>query len=89
MPSKFEMDPAGTESGLSSSDASAAAQPSSGLGSLRVGAYTTPLMGAVLGAQAVRQASAEVRVVTNTVSREFSVATVETTEATNSGALTT
>ena len=89
MASKFDMDPGGTESGLSSSDASAAAQPGLGLGSVRLGAYATPLVGAVLGTQAVRQASAEGRVVTNTVSREFSVATVETTEATNSGALTT
>ena len=36
-----------------------------------------------------RRQTEEVRVATNTVSREFSVATVETTEATNSGALTT
>jgi hypothetical protein len=37
----------------------------------------------------VQDANKAVRVATNTVSREFSVATVETTEATNSGALTT
>jgi hypothetical protein len=89
MASKFEMDPAGTESGLSSSDASAGTQPGSGLGSLRIGAYTTPLVGAILGTQAVKQATAEVRVVTNAVSREVSVNAVEVTEATNSGALTT
>ena len=89
MASKFDMDPAGTESGLSSSDASAGAQPGSGMRSVQPGAYTTPLVGAILGTQAVKQASAEGRVVTNTVSREVSVTAVEVAEADNSGALTT
>lgn len=89
MASKFDMDPAGTESGLSSSDASAGTQPGSGMGSLRIGAYSTPLVGAILGTQAVKQASAEGRVVTNAVSREVSVTAVEVAEADNSGALTT
>jgi hypothetical protein len=89
MASKFDMDPAGTESGLSSADASAGTQPGSVSGSLRVGAYSTPLVGAILGTQAVKQASAEGRVVTNAVSREVSVNAVEVAEAGNSGALTT
>ena len=89
MASKFEMDPAGTHSGLSSSDAAASTQPGSGAGSLRIGAYTTPLVGAIVGTQAVRQANAQVRVASNVVSREVSVSTVEVAEATNSGGLTT
>jgi len=74
MPPAVLMDPAGTESGLASSDASASAHPGFGLGSVRVGAYTTPLVGAIFGAQTLREANAEVRVVTNAVSRDFSVA---------------
>jgi hypothetical protein len=89
MASKFVMNPAGTRSGLSSADASASAQPGSGLGSPRVGAYTTPLVGAILSTQAVREADAQVRVAADTVSREVSVTAVEVAEATNSGALTT
>ena len=42
------MDPAATQSGLSSSDAAAATQPGSS-GSLWPGGYSTPLMGAILG----------------------------------------
>ena len=41
------MDPAETQSGLSSSDAAAAAQQGSS-GSLWIGGYTTPLVGALL-----------------------------------------
>jgi hypothetical protein len=89
MASKFEMDPAGTRSGLSSSDAAASTQPGLGAESLRSGAYTTPLVGAIVGTQAVRQANAQVRVASNVVSREVSVSAVEVAEATNSGALTT
>ena len=89
MASKFDMDPAGTESGLSSSDAAAGTQPGTGLSSLQPGGYATPLVGAILGTQAVKQASAEGRVVMNTVSRQVSVTTVEVAEADNSGALTT
>lgn len=88
MAEHFEMDPGGTDSGLANSDASASAQPGSGLGSLRAGAYTTPLLNTILGIQTAREANAEIRVVTNAVSRQVSVAAVEITEAANSGALT-
>ena len=71
--------------GLSSSDASAAAQPSSSVGSLWIGGYTTPLVGAILGARAVGEAKTEGRVAVNAVSREVSVTTVEGAEAANSG----
>jgi hypothetical protein len=89
MATKFQMDPESTRSGLASADASASAQPTSQMGSLTLGAYTTPLVGAIVGTQAVRQANVEARVVANSVSREVSVAAVEVTEATNAGALTT
>lgn len=89
MASKFEMDPAGAESALSSADSTAVERPTSTVSMPSVGSYATPLMAAIVGTQAVQDANKAVRVATNTVSREFSVATVETTEATNSGALTT
>jgi hypothetical protein len=89
MASAFDMNPVAAESRLSSSDAWAAAQPGSGIGSPRVGAYTAPLMAAILARRTVEQATAEARVVTNIVSREVSVATVEVNEAANSSALTT
>ena len=72
-----------------SADSTAVERPTSALSMPSVGSYATPLMAAIVGTQAVQDANKAVRVVTNTVSREFSVATVETTEATNSGALTT
>lgn len=82
------MDAAETQSGLSSSDAAAAAQPGSS-GSLWPGGYSTPLMGAMLGMEAVSEAKSAGRVVVNAATREVSVATVEGAEAANSGALTT
>lgn len=86
---KFQMDPPATRSGLSGADASAAAQPSSSVGGLRVGGYAAALMGAVSGTRTVHQAEAELRVAANVTSRETSVATVEVAEAANSGALST
>ena len=49
----------------------------------------TSLVGATLGARAVGEVQTDGRAAANTVSREFSIATVETTEAGNSGMLTT
>ena len=89
MAPKFTMDAAETQSGLSSSDAAAAAQQGSSIGSVWIGGYTTPLVGALLGARAVSEAKTEGRVAVNAVSREVSVTTVEGAEAANSGALTT
>lgn len=82
------MDPAATQSGLSSSDAAAATQPGSS-GSLWPGGYSTPLMGAILGIEEVSEAKAAGRAAVNAATGEVSVATVESAEAANSGALTT
>lgn len=89
MAPKFTLDSAETQSGLSSSDASAAAQPTSSVGSLWVGGYTTPLVGAVLGTRAAGEAKTESRVAVNAVTREASVTTIEGAEEANSSALTT
>ena len=89
MASKFTMDPAETRAGLSSSDASAAAQPSSSVGSLWTGGYTTPLVGAILGTRAMGEAKTDGRVAVNAPTREVSVSTVEGTEEANSAVLTT
>ena len=89
MAAKFTMDPAETRAGLSSSDASAAAQPSSSVGSLWIGGYTTPLVGAILGTRAVGEAKADGRVAVNAATREVSVSAVEGTEEANSAVLTT
>jgi hypothetical protein len=89
MASKFTMDQAETRAGLASSDASAAARPSSSVGSLWIGGYTTPLVGAILGTRAVGEAKTEGRVAVNAATREVSVTTVKGTEEANSAALTT
>jgi hypothetical protein len=89
MASEFTMDPAETRAGLSSSDSSAAAQPSSSVGSLWIGGYTTPLVGAILGTRALGEAKTEGRVAVNAATREVSVSTIEGTEEANSAVLTT
>jgi hypothetical protein len=89
MAAKFTMDAAETEAGLSAADAATAQQAGSTLQSLTVGGYGTPLLGAALGALAVEDAQAVGRAAANTGSREFSIATVQTAEAGNSGILTT
>ncbi|WP_142393994.1 hypothetical protein [Mycobacterium kansasii] len=66
-----------------------AQQSGSGLGSLCIGGYMTSLVGAVLGARAVQEAQADVRAAVNAGTTEFSIATVQSTEAGNSGTLTT
>ena len=89
MAAKFTLDVADTESGLSTADAATTQQASSDLPGLCVGGYMTTLLGAVVGGRAIGQAQAEARAVANTTSREFSITTVQTTEADNSGVLTT
>jgi hypothetical protein len=89
MAPKFTMNSAETQSGLSNSDASAAAQPASNVGSLWVGGYTTPLVGAILGTRAVGEAKTEGRVAVNAATREVSVSTIEGAEEANSSVLTT
>ncbi|MGE2817912.1 hypothetical protein ACQI5H_22625 [Mycobacterium heidelbergense] len=89
MAAKFTMDAADTEAGLSSADESVAEQSGSSLGSLCVGGYMTSLVGAALGARAVQVAETEARAAANTGSREFSIMTVQSTEAGNSGVLST
>ncbi len=89
MAAKFTMDAADTEAGLSTADAAVAQESGSSLGSLCIGGYMTSLVGATLGARAVGEVQTDGRAAANTVSREFSIATVETTEAGNSGMLTT
>jgi hypothetical protein len=83
------MDAEDTEAGLSSADAEVAQQSGSSLGSLCIGGYMTSLVGAAMGARAVSEAQADGRAAANTGSREFSIATVQTTEAGNSSVLTT
>ena len=83
------MDAADTDAGLSAADEAVAQQSGSNLGSLCIGGYMTSLVGAAIGARAVEEAQTEGRAAANTDSRAFSIATVETTEAGNSGALTT
>lgn len=89
MAAKFTLDAADAESGLSTADAATAQQSSSDLPGLCVGGYMTTLLGAVIGGRAIGQAQADARAVANTTSREFSITTVQTTEADNSGVLTT
>ncbi|MBY0441366.1 MAG: hypothetical protein K2Q25_04415 [Mycobacteriaceae bacterium] len=87
MASEFDMDPAATRSGLSSSDAAASAQPGSIVTQPPAGGYTTPLVDAVQGVLAERRTITQVRATTNAVNREVSVAAVEIAETTNSSAL--
>ena len=89
MAAKFTMDAAETEAGLSTADTAVAQQSGSRLGSLRIGGYMTSLVGAALGARTVGEAQADGRAAANTGSREFSISTVQSTEAGNSGVLTT
>ncbi|AXO25980.1 MULTISPECIES: hypothetical protein [Mycobacterium] len=89
MAEKFTLDAAEAESGLSTADAATAAQPSSNLPGLCIGGYMTTLLGAVVGGRAIGQAQAEARAVANTTSREFSITTIQTTEADNTSLLTT
>ncbi|MCA2311445.1 MULTISPECIES: hypothetical protein [Mycobacterium] len=86
---KFTMDVAETEAGLSAADAATAQQPSGDLPGLCVGGYMTSLIGAAIGGRAIGEAQAVGRAAANTASREFSIATVQTTEAGNSSILTT
>lgn len=89
MAAKFTMDAADTDTGLSAADEAVAQQSGSNLGSLCIGGYMTSLVGAAIGARAVEEGQTEGRAAANTGSREFSIATVETTESGNSGVLTT
>ncbi len=89
MAAKFTMDAAETEAGLSSGDTALAQQSGSSLKSLCVGGYMTSLVGAALGARTVGEAQADGRAAANTGTREFSISTVQSTEAGNSGVLTT
>lgn len=89
MAEKFTLDVADTESGLSTADAAAAQQSSSDLPGMCVGGYMTTLLGAAIGARAIGEARADARAVANTASREFSITTVQTTEADNTAVLTT
>jgi hypothetical protein len=89
MAGEFTLDASDTEAGLSAADAATAQESGSSLRSLTIGGYTTPLLGAAIGARAVAEAQADGRAAANTGSREFSIATVETAEAGNSSALTT
>ena len=89
MAAKFTMDAADTEAGLSAADEAVAQRSGSNLGSLCIGGYMTSLVGAAIGARAIEEGQTEGRAAANTGSREFSIATVETTEAGNSGVLTT
>ena len=89
MAAKFTMDPGDTGANLSTADAEVAQQSGSSLESLAVRGYMTSLVGAVLGARAVKQARTEVRAAANAGTTEFSIATVQTTEAGNTGVLTT
>lgn len=84
------MDVAETEAGLSTADG-ATAQQSGGasLNSLTIGGYTTPLLGAALGARALVDGQATGRAAANAGSREFSITTVQNAEAGNSSILTT
>ncbi|ORB65382.1 hypothetical protein AWC17_00340 [Mycobacterium nebraskense] len=86
---RFTMDVAETEAGLSAADAATAQQAGSSVQSLTIGGYTTSLVGAAIGALAVAEAHAAGRAATNTGSREFSIATVQSAEAGNSSVLTT
>jgi len=89
MAAKFTMDAADTEAGLSAADEAVTQRSGSNLGSLCIGGYMTSLVGAAIGARAVEEAQTEGRAAANTGSRDFSIATVETTESGNSGVLTT
>ncbi|WP_156671000.1 MULTISPECIES: hypothetical protein [unclassified Mycobacterium] len=86
---KFTMDVAETEAGLSTADAATAQQSGASLNSLTVGGYTTPLLGAALGARALVDGQATGRAAANAGSREFSISTVQSAEAGNSSILTT
>ncbi|WP_186244560.1 MULTISPECIES: hypothetical protein [Mycobacterium] len=89
MAAKFAMDVEGTEAGLSTADAATAQQSGSSFQSLTIGGYSTPLLGAAIGALAVVEVHAVDRAAANTGSREFSIATVQSAEAGNASVLTT
>lgn len=89
MAAKFTMDAADTEAGLSAADEAVVQRSGSNLGSLCIGGYMTSLVAAAIGARAVEERQTEGRAAANTGSREFSIATVETTESGNSGVLIT
>ncbi|BBC69039.1 hypothetical protein MML61_27735 (plasmid) [Mycobacterium marinum] len=89
MAAKFTMNVAETEAGLSAADAAVAQQSGSNLGSFCIGGYMTSLVGATIGSRALGEAQADGRAAMNTASREVCIATVQTTEAGNSGVLTT
>lgn len=89
MAEKFTLDAAAAEAGLSTADAATAQQSSGDVPGLCVGGYMTSLLGAAIGARAIGEAQADARAVANTTSREFSITTVQTTEADNTGLLTT
>ena len=89
MAAEFTLDAVETEASLSNADAGHRQQSGSKLGSLCSGGYMTSLVGAAIGARAVEEARAEGRAAANTGSRAFSIATIQTAEAGNSGVLTT
>lgn len=86
---KFTLDAADAASGLSTADAATAQQSSNDVPGLCVGGYMTSLLAAAIGARATGEAQADARAVANTASREFSITTVQTTEADNTVILTT
>lgn len=83
----FEMDPAAARAGLTEADTSAAAQPGAQVTTLKLGGYTMPLLNAVAAVHAMRDTQVKTHSAANAASREFSITTIETTEAANAGAL--
>lgn len=86
---KFAMDVEPTQSNLSSADQAGAAQANGAVGGVRPGGYMMGLTGAIHSARAVRQAATTIRSTTNTATRQYSIARVQTAEESNAAVLTT
>lgn len=86
---KFAMDVEPTQAILSSAEEAGAAQHAAGGEGLRPGGYMTALMAAIDGADAAHQTAATTRSTTNTATRQYSIARVQSAEQSNSAVLTT
>lgn len=86
---KFAMDVESTQANLSNADEAGSAQPKGAMGGIRPGGYMMGLTGAIHAARAARQVAATTRSTTNTATRQYSIARVQTAEQSNAAVLTT
>jgi hypothetical protein len=86
---KFAMDVDSTQANLSNADQAGEAQPNGAVGGVRPGGYMMGLTAAIHSARAARQAAATTKSTTNTATRQYSIARVQTAEESNAAVLTT